>query len=119
MACQLTWEKMWERIVADHARWRGRVIETQYLGGGNGNDWCGWMDLPSPVRVTFRDVVIELGDTNEYDDEGGLIETYYPIEECGPFPDFLECPDAMAHWVDGPTYYMDGRIEYPEWWEED
>jgi hypothetical protein len=118
VSCELeAIDELYERIVADHAKWRGKVVQVRTLQGGNGNDWAGWMDLGRDVPVTVLDARLsEPGDCIEHGDEGGLIDVSYPIAEAGPFPDFAECPDAVAHAIDGPTYYRDGRVDYPSWW---
>lgn len=108
-----TIEEMIERARADHARWRGHVIQTNILIGGNGNDWMGFIDLPDAVEVTIS----QMGLQDFYEEGELLLDTYYDIsEEVGPFPAFAECPNATAYQICGPTYYADGTVNYPGWW---
>ena len=71
------------------------------------------MEFDSPVGVTIIDQPMSITlDTQEFDDyEGGLLDVYYPAEGAVPHD-----PTWHVWWVYGPTYYLDGRVDYPEWW---
>lgn len=112
-------EELYQRIVADHAAWRGKTVKTKTVVGGNGDesgDWAGWIDLPKAIEVTVVDRPITLDDTDEHDCEEA-VDTYYPIAEVGPWSNLKHVPDDVTgKTIDGPTYHYDGRVGYPSWW---
>jgi hypothetical protein len=110
----MTFDRIFEQAQADHARWRGQKILVHEAGVSNGDDTDCWPFDP-PIEATITDISLDPNDDiNEFEVEGGLIETYYRAKnETDP-----RLKDKGYHitWIDGPIYYYDGRVNYPAWW---
>lgn len=105
-----TWEELYEQAEQDHNRCRGRVVRVRTVGVSNDAD-TSERDFPTPIPVTIEDMPLSWSlDTQEFTREE-LLDVYYSAD--GAVPDQ---PDEHVWWVYGPTYHLDGCVEYPEWW---
>jgi hypothetical protein len=97
-----SWDDLYKRATEDHARWRGRKVSALNVGIG-----FEYRKLSQPVEVTIEDAHLSEGsDLQPFSYQGGLLDTYYPTK----------ATESLVWAVYGPTYYLDGRVEYPEWW---
>jgi hypothetical protein len=109
----MTWDDLYERAGNDHERWRGKAVFVTEAGVSNENDILTTRTLPSAIGVRVDDCPLDTnGDCTPHRDDGGLLDTYYPASS-GLDPQLGE---FHVWWIDGPTYYLSGRVEYPGWW---
>jgi hypothetical protein len=114
----MTWEEIRERAEDDHEEHADRLIRVRgcQIGGLKADDDGEYE--PDPEYLYFRKglwVVVGkkfdyLTDTNE---SAGLLDATWEAEA---LPGQLS-PGEYVCWIDGPTYYLDGRRETPSWME--
>lgn len=104
--------KIHDAITRDHGLWQGLKTFVRAAYVGNDDDFYGYMRFRAPVEVMIHRHEVE---TREVNDDGGLVDTWYPATNLLPLPGREEFTVSS---IDGPTYYPDGRVEYPQWWRD-
>lgn len=108
--------EMLSRVIQDHARWRGRRIQVFGAYVGNGDDSLGYRDFAAPLTVVVIDRPLPAADITEATDGGQeLLDVCYAAQLVGSHPDIDFASGEHVIWVDGPTYYFDGRTIDPSW----
>lgn len=106
-----TWDELYEEAERDHGHWRGKVVQVRYAGVSDGFDLRD-VKFSQSHPATVADGELDWhNDCQEDDDDGGLLDVHYTAS--GDVPGH---PEQHIWWIPGPTYYIDGRVVYPEWW---
>ena len=101
------WDELRERAADDHAAHAGKLIKVRGAQVGDGSD-IDWMEFPGGLWVRVRGTY----DLSEHPRDH-LADCYWHAEALpGQLRDGFH-----VSWVDGPTYYLDGRRETPSWAE--
>jgi len=106
----MSWEELIEWAKTERKSMFRKVIGVNYAKLGNGCDiWdAHYPDSPLLVKVTDEHLHPSGFMESIHD---GLLDTYWGAEA---LPEQLE-DDVHVAWIDGPTYYLDGRREVDSW----
>lgn len=102
-------DTLYDKAYADHPKYAGKIVGVTYAMIGDGTDIEGRSyprNRPLLVRICKRDL-----DDHDINPDRELIDTYYDADA---LPGQLGVGFYVS-WIDGPTYYNDGRVETPTW----
>lgn len=101
----MNWEELHARARAEHARWQGKTVHlSEACVTSDAGGYSAVRPLPATPAVVGG---LFLEEYRSY--KGGALDTYYDVDGAAP--------DGWLWWAYGPTYYMDGRVDYPSWWD--
>lgn len=113
----MTREEMLERARLDFQKVAGHLVMARE-GHVCRDDNIDLLKFYKPVEILLHEEIDEEDLQLNRDSDLYVLDTYYPADFAQSCP-ALDALDIHLCWLDGPTYYSDGRVEYPYWWPEE
>jgi len=119
----LTWKDLRQHAAKDHDPWRGKAVLVKRVGVSNGQGLDEFA-FEETISIMIVDEILSPKDIEQFNQKG-LIDVYYPATS-GKDPRLCQNVHFGGGsnmfcicWVRGPTYHLDGSVEYPSWWNQE